>query len=169
MYHSPHYISNMSSEFEEEGVGGFRKVNRKFLIKLTHLPMLDKMIAISQAVSSNAFSWMKSFVFWFEFSLNFVPKDPTDNLAALVQVMACDERRQANQRSTISLTHICGTRGRWVNSYRPRLRDWQCDDISYWPILLLLKLPSAPRYLLLSWKLGSTFNHWTKQSHAIWH
>ena len=33
---------------------------------LTHLP-LDKMAAISQTMCSNAFSWMKSFVFWFKY------------------------------------------------------------------------------------------------------
>ena len=33
---------------------------------LAHLP-LDKIAAISQTTFSNAFSWMKSFVFWFEF------------------------------------------------------------------------------------------------------
>ena len=33
---------------------------------LTHLP-LNKMAAISQTTFSNAFSWMKSFIFWFEF------------------------------------------------------------------------------------------------------
>ena len=33
---------------------------------LTHLP-LDKMVAISQTIFSNAFSWMKMFVFWLKF------------------------------------------------------------------------------------------------------
>ena len=33
---------------------------------LTHIP-LDKMPTISQTTFSNAFSWTKSFVFWFEF------------------------------------------------------------------------------------------------------
>ena len=36
------------------------------VIELTHLP-LDKMAAISQTIFSKAFSWMKSFVFWFKF------------------------------------------------------------------------------------------------------
>ena len=35
-------------------------------ITLTHLP-LDKMAAISQMIFSDAFSWMKSFVFWLKF------------------------------------------------------------------------------------------------------
>ena len=34
--------------------------------KLTH-PSLDKMAAISQTLASTAFSWMKSFIFRFEF------------------------------------------------------------------------------------------------------
>ena len=33
---------------------------------LTHLPV-DKMAAISQTLISDAFSWMKSFVFWLQF------------------------------------------------------------------------------------------------------
>ena len=33
---------------------------------LTHLP-LDKMVAISQTIFSDAFSWKKSFVFWWKF------------------------------------------------------------------------------------------------------
>ena len=35
-------------------------------ISLTHLPV-DKMAAISWTTFSNAFSWMKSFVFWIDF------------------------------------------------------------------------------------------------------
>ena len=37
---------------------------------LTHLP-LGKMAAISQTTLSNAFLWMKTFVFWFEFHWSF--------------------------------------------------------------------------------------------------
>ena len=40
---------------------------------LTHLP-LDKMAAISQALFSRAFSWMKSFVFWLKFHWNLFPR-----------------------------------------------------------------------------------------------
>ena len=36
---------------------------------LTHLS-LGRMTAISQTISLDAFSWMKSFVFWFEFHWN---------------------------------------------------------------------------------------------------
>ena len=34
--------------------------------QLTHLP-LDKMAAISQTIFSDAYSWMKHFVFWLKF------------------------------------------------------------------------------------------------------
>ena len=47
--------------------------------ELIHLP-LDKMAAVLQTIFSDAFSWMKSFLF----SLKFVPKDPIDNNLALV-------------------------------------------------------------------------------------
>ena len=52
----------------------------KSLGLLTHLPQ-DKMAPISQTIFSNAFSWMKKFVF---FSLKFIPKGPIDNNPALV-------------------------------------------------------------------------------------
>ena len=50
---------------------------------LTHLP-LDKMATISQTIFSDAFSWMKMFVFWCKISLKFVRKCPIDNNPALV-------------------------------------------------------------------------------------
>ena len=39
---------------------------------LTNLPM-DKMAAISQTIFSDAFSWMKSFVFWLKFHWSLFP------------------------------------------------------------------------------------------------
>ena len=40
---------------------------------LTHLP-LDTMAAISQTIFSDAFSWMKSFVFWSKFHWSLFPR-----------------------------------------------------------------------------------------------
>ena len=40
---------------------------------LTHLPM-DKMAAISQTIFSDAFLWMKFFLFWLKFHLSVFPK-----------------------------------------------------------------------------------------------
>ena len=50
---------------------------------LTHLP-LDKMAAILQTMFSDAFSWMKSFVFWLKFHWSLFPKGPTGKNPALV-------------------------------------------------------------------------------------
>ena len=46
------------------------------------------MAAISQPTHSNTFTWMKTFVFFIQISLKFVPNGPIDNKPALVQVMA---------------------------------------------------------------------------------
>ena len=43
--------------------------DRKIIKNSTHLP-LDKMSAILQMIVSDAFSWMKSFVFWLKFHLS---------------------------------------------------------------------------------------------------
>ena len=53
-----------------------------------------------------------------QISFNYAPRSPIDNKPALVQVMAW--RRTGNKplpepMMTSSVTHICGTRGRWVN------------------------------------------------------
>ena len=52
-----------------------------------------------------------------QISLKFVPKGLIDNQSALVQVMAWwhqPTNHYLNQRWPSSLTHICGTKGRWV-------------------------------------------------------
>ena len=66
---------------------GHKKSPLKHMGFNLHLP-LDKMAAISQTTFSNAFSWMKSFVFWIRISLKFVLKVPIDNTSAWVQGMA---------------------------------------------------------------------------------
>ena len=53
---------------------------------LVHFP-LDKMVALSQTILSDAFSWMKSFVFKKK-SLEFVAKGPIDNNPAFVKIGA---------------------------------------------------------------------------------
>ena len=47
-------------------------------------------------------------------SLQFIVKGPFRNVPALVEIMAW-RRIGENQCSPDSLTHICGTRGRWIN------------------------------------------------------
>ena len=69
---------------------------------------------------SNRFFWMKIYEFWLNISLEFVPRGPTSNIPALVQIMAW--RRPGDkplfEPMTVSvLTHICVTRPQWVLIY----------------------------------------------------
>ena len=48
----------------------------------------DKIVAISQAIFSNAFSWMKMYEFRLRFDWNFVPGVQINNIPALVQTMS---------------------------------------------------------------------------------
>ena len=76
-------------------------------IALTHLHLV-KMATISQTILSDAFSWMKNFVFWYEFHWSlFLRLWPGTEYATSHYLDQCRPN---------SLTHICGTRGRWVNS-----------------------------------------------------
>ena len=65
--------------------------------------MTSSWVAISQTTHSTAFSWLKTFVFWFEFhwSLFLRAQKATSHYL--------------NQCLHSSLTHICGIRGRRVN------------------------------------------------------
>ena len=73
---------------------------------------LDKMVAISQRTFLIAVSWMKMSEFRFKFQWY----GSIDNKSALVWIMVW---RRTSDKSlpecwTSSLTHIYGTRGRWV-------------------------------------------------------
>ena len=54
---------------------------------LTHLP-LDKMTTISQTTFWNAFSWMKRFVFWYEFHWSLFLRVRLTIFQIMVQIMA---------------------------------------------------------------------------------
>ena len=71
--------------------------------------------AISQATFSIAFSSMKIYEFRLRFHWNLFPRV---NKPALVQVIVWCRTgdHYLNQCWPSALTHICGTRGRWVNS-----------------------------------------------------
>ena len=59
----------------------------------------------------------EKFCILIKFSLKFAPKGPIDNNPALVQIMAwrrIGDKPLSEPILTDSLTHICGTRGRWV-------------------------------------------------------
>ena len=79
-----------------------------------------KMATSSQALFSDAFLWMKSFFILIKISPRFVPKGAIKNKSVSVQIMAW--RRTVHKplsEPPCSLTHICGTRARWVNILRP--------------------------------------------------
>ena len=98
---------------------------------LTHLP-LDKMATISKTIFSDAFLWMKSFVFWLKMSLKSLQKDPINNIPALVQIMTwrwIATSHYLKQCWPDPLMHICGTRGRWVKKY----------------VFMLMKIPGSNR------------------------
>ena len=73
----------------------------------------DTITTISQTTFSNAFSWMKMYEFYIDFSL----KNQINNISALVQVMAwC---RPGDTPLSEVYWHICVTGQPWVNSLRP--------------------------------------------------
>ena len=106
-----------SRVIKEKGIGSVAE--HKF--SLTHLP-LEKMAVILADDNFKCIFLNENDRIPIRISLKFVPRSPTDNEPALVQVMAW--RRTGdylNQCWPDSLTHICGTRERWVNSLA--LRD----------------------------------------------
>ena len=83
---------------------------------LTHLT-LDKMAAIWQTTFSKAFSWMTSFVFRFKFHWSsFLRVKLTISQHWFRWWLGAKQSTShyLNQCWPSSLTHICGTRGRWV-------------------------------------------------------
>ena len=83
---------------------------------VNHLP-LDKMAAISQKMLSNAFSWMKSCVLWLNFRRSLFPRVQLMIFQHWFRKWLGAEKATShylNQCWPDSLTHICGTRGRWV-------------------------------------------------------
>ena len=104
------------------------------------------MAAISQTTFSNAFSWMKSFVFWL--SLNFVPEVPIDNKPASVQIMAWrrpGDKPLSEPMKVNLLTHICVTRPRWIK-----------QGMSFWRPFLRLYYPCPYIYSLYSSQVNAT-------------
>ena len=62
-------------------------INKSSILNKVNSSPLDKMAAIFQTISSDAFSWMKFYIL-IEISLIFVPWGLTDNNQALVKIMA---------------------------------------------------------------------------------
>ena len=84
---------------------------------LTH--PLDKIATILQTRFSDAFSWMASFVFWLKFHWSlFLRVQLAITQHWFRQWLGAEQvtSHYLNQCWPDSLTHVCGTRGRWVNS-----------------------------------------------------
>ena len=87
-----------------------------FCCKVNSSP-LDKMTAIAQMIFSAAFSWMKSFVFWFKFHWNlFLGVQLTITQHWFRYMLGAEQATSHNLNpcSADSLKHICDTKGRWV-------------------------------------------------------
>ena len=85
---------------------------------LTHLP-LNKWLPLLQTTFSNAFSWMKITEFGLKFHWIFFPGvQLTISQHWFRQWLGAEQATShcLSQYLPSSLTHICSTRGRWVNS-----------------------------------------------------
>ena len=89
---------------------------KEIAVYLTYLP-LDKMDAISQTVCSDSLTWMERFVNWVKIhlrwfrSVQFTITQPWFRKWLGAEYMTS---HYLNQFWPDSLTHICGTMGRWV-------------------------------------------------------
>ena len=111
--------------------------NQSALVQMTHWDG-DKMAAISQTTSSNAFSWMK--MCGFKSSLKYVPEVRINNIPALFQIMAWRRpgNRPLSEPMMVSfLAHICVNRPQWGNSLaanRGQAITLTNDDPFHWRI-----------------------------------
>ena len=100
-------------------------------------------VAISQTFS-NAFSWMKIFIFWFEHQWSFFLRVQLTILQHWFRWWLGPDQATShylNQCWPNSLTHTCGTRGRWVNSYLIGYFEWHhlikdkiSKPLTQWPL-----------------------------------
>ena len=101
----------------------------------------DNMAASFQTTFTYAFSWMKTYYFFIKISLKFAPKGPTNNIPALVQIMAWrrpGDKPLSEPMSASLPTHICVTRPQWIKwlTSSPSSWWWSADDVkrmySHW-------------------------------------
>ena len=89
--------------------------------ELTHLPW-TKWPTSWQTTISDAFSWMTMIEFWFEFHWSLFPGAQLTINQHLFRKWLVAEQATSHylkQCWPSSLTHICGTSGRWVNYLFP--------------------------------------------------
>ena len=112
-----YYIVNIWEENKANDVGSRVSADDSTPSDLTYLP-LNKMAATFADDIFNCICMGEKFCFSILISLKFVPRGPIDNEAILVQAMAwrrrCD-KPLPELMPTQFMTHICGTRGKWVN------------------------------------------------------
>ena len=71
----------------------------------------------------------EKFCILIKISLKFAAKGPIDKNATLVQIMSwhrTGDKPLPEAIMTQFMAHICGTRGRLVNSLRSKLHEWKC-------------------------------------------
>ena len=131
-------------------------------VLLTHLP-LDKM---AHTFADNIFKHIffnENVRLPLQISLKFVPRGSNDNKSALVLVWLGAgpvTKRYLNQCWPDSPTHICGTRGRWVNTVRPEQNDRQfADDIFKFSCIKIVSILKFHWSLLLRAQLTLS-QHW---------
>ena len=93
------------------------------------------MAAISQTTFSTTFSWMRSFVFWFQFHWRFFLSVQLTKSHHWFREWLGTEQATSHYLKHCwpsSLTHICRTRGRWVK--------WWCIPKSMHTLRVLLFL-----------------------------
>ena len=117
------------------------------LSMLTHLPLI-KMTAISQTIFSDAFSWMKSFVFWLKFHwglfLSFLLAITQHCFRYWVGAEKATSH-YLNQCWPASLMHICSTRAKWVNCVI--IPQWQHSNKPSDRLPLLCAFHSKPGFI----------------------
>ena len=103
------------------------------------------MTAISQTTSSDAFSWMKSCEFWLKFHWSLFLGVQLTTTEALFWIMVwcrMGDKPLSEPMLTDSLTHIRGTKGRWVNwtqstHIQSNAPDYLCIHVVHWCVLLI--------------------------------
>ena len=153
MHSSDLYIPKRQVSFTDAGHYDRPGTNKQ---PLTHWGW-DKMAAIFQTTSSNAFSWVKMN----EISL-FIPIGPINNMPALVQIMAWrrpGDKPLSEPMVVGLLTHICVTRPQWVNTLRLRQNGRHfLDDIVEWIFLKMYGFRSGFHWSLflgVHWQYSS--------------
>ena len=105
----------------------------------------------------------EKFYILIEISLKFVPKGPINNIPALVQIMAwrwIGDKPLFEPMLPDSLTHICGTRGRWVNGLWSSVAMRQHKSVSTLAQVLACCLRAPSHYL---------DQYWFIINMALWH